>query len=275
MTAGACRRRRAVAGAAVVVLVVLAAAPAAPAGVPDSLSPGARAAVAAVIDGDTVVLAEPVDGASQVRLVGLQAPKLPLGRKGFPTWPLAERSKRALQGLVEGRAVTLYFGGTRLDRHGRLLAHLGTDDGRWVQGEMLGLGMARVYTFADNRAAVDAMLERERRARSAAVGIWGHLFYTVREPEDLDRDIGTFQVVEGRVLDAAKVKGRVYLNFGADWRTDFTVSAAKPALKLFAEAGLDPLSFEGRKVRVRGWLKRRNGPMIELSHPEQIEVVKR
>jgi len=26
-------------------------------------------------------------------------------------------------------------------------------------------------------------------------------------------------------------------------------------------------------VRVRGWLKPRNGPMIEASHPEQIELL--
>ena len=39
-----------------------------------------------IIDGDTLVLQSGV----QVRLVGIQAPKLPLGRRGFTAWPLAE-----------------------------------------------------------------------------------------------------------------------------------------------------------------------------------------
>ena len=48
-----------------------------------------RGIVSAVIDGDTVTLA----GGGRVRLVGIQAPKLSLGRAGFRDWPLAAASK--------------------------------------------------------------------------------------------------------------------------------------------------------------------------------------
>ena len=41
-----------------------------------------------IVDGDTLILA---DG-REVRLVGIQAPKLPLGRKNFRTWPLADEA---------------------------------------------------------------------------------------------------------------------------------------------------------------------------------------
>jgi len=44
---------------------------------------GERAYVASVVDGDTVVIRDPIEGVTQIRLVGLQAPKLPLGRRGF------------------------------------------------------------------------------------------------------------------------------------------------------------------------------------------------
>ena len=243
-----------------------------PAAAKAELDTGGRAGVREVVDGDTVILERPVDGAVQVRLVGLQAPKLPLGRPGFPTWPLAEEAKLALEDLVSGRPVALRYGGRRLDRHGRHLAHLFLDEGTWVQGALLRLGMARVYSFADNRARVADMLAIEAAARAARLGIWGHPFYAVRNPAEAARHMDTFQLVEGRVLDAAKVKGRVYLNFGVDWRTDFTVSIGSKPLRLFRKAGIDPLLFEGRIIRARGWLKRRNGPMIEATHPEQIEV---
>jgi endonuclease YncB( thermonuclease family) len=240
---------------------------------PAGLVAGERVAVADVIDGDTVVLDRAVDGGKQVRLVGLQAPKLPLGRAGFRTWPLADEAKAAVQSLVNGHAVTLYYGGARKDRHGRHLAHLVRDDGLWVQGEMLARGLARVYSFADNRSAVAEMLAIEAEARAARRGIWALPFYALLAPEQANGRIDTFQIVEGKVLTAARVNGRTYLNFGADWRTDFTVTVDAAADRLFRRQGTDPLTFEGRRVRVRGWLGRYNGPTIEASHPEQIEVL--
>jgi len=242
----------------------------------EAAPPGAtaHATVAQVVDGDTVILAAPVMGATSVRLVGIQAPKLPLGRAGFEAWPLAGESKAALAALVLGRAVALSFGGAEKDRHGRLLAHLAVvPGGAWVQGEMLSLGMARVYSFADNRARVAEMLALEGAARAAKRGVWGHPFYDVRRPGGLLGHVGTFQVVEGRVVDTARVRSRVYLNFGDDWRDDFTVALDAEAGRLFRGAGVDPLALKGRRVRVRGWIKRYNGPLIDATHPEQVEVL--
>ena len=88
------------------------------------LKPGPTVTIASIVDGDTVVLKTPVMGATQIRLVGIQAPKLPLGRKNFPAWPLAEAAKSLLTTLIDGQALTLSFGGAKKDRHGRLLAHL-------------------------------------------------------------------------------------------------------------------------------------------------------
>lgn len=241
----------------------------------DTLTPGEEAVVSAVVDGDTVFLDRDIVGASQVRLTGIQAPKLPLGRVGFKEWPLAREAKAALEAILLKRPVKLFYGGARMDRHGRLLAHLIGSDGTWAQGEMLRRGMARVYTFPDNRERAAEMYKLEAGARRAKLGIWADPFYAVRttDPEALARDIDTFQVIEGRVVDAADVRGVIYLNFGANWRTDFTIRLDRKAVRLFKRAGLGPDSYKGRQVRVRGWLKDWNGPMIEVSHPEQIEVL--
>ncbi len=243
---------------------------------PAAVAAGMEGVVAEIVDGDTVLLAEPVEDSREIRLVGIQAPKLPLGRRNFKTWPLADEAKAALAELVLGKRVRLWFGGVRKDRYNRWLAHLDVVDGGsplWVQGEMLTRGMARVYSFKDNRARVEDMLERERAARAAGRGIWGHSFYAVREPDAaaLVPLLGTFQIVEGRVRDAVDVKGTLYLNFGADWRTDFTVAVERRDRKLFEESAIDLRSFKGATIRVRGWLKDRNGPMIVATHPEQIE----
>jgi len=248
---------------------VLGAAGALAADVEGRLAPGGAAAVVGIVDGDTVVL----DDGRQVRLVGIQAPKLPLGRKGFVAWPLAEAARRAVADLIEGQTVRLAFGGVRMDRHHRVLAHLFREDGLWVQGEMLRRGLARVYTFPDNRALAGAMYAEEGAAQAARAGIWSDPFYAVRRPDGLAREIGTFQVIEGRVLAATRSRERVYLNFGPDWRSDFTVAVAVRDLALFDAAGMTPTSLAGRLLRVRGWLREWNGPMIEATHPEQIELL--
>lgn len=236
---------------------------------PDGLVADGSARVVEIIDGDTVVL----DDGSEVRLVGLQAPKLALGRPDFEDWPLADEARAALEELVLDRDVTLAYGGRRLDRHGRRLAHLFLADGTWVQAAVLSDGMARVYSFPDNRAAVQELLDLEIAARAAGRGIWAESWYAVRTVDGLESEIDSFQLVEARVLDVARVKGRAYLNFGADWKTDFTLVLNEDALRLFDEAGIAPESFEGRRIRVRGWVESFNGPMIEVTHPEQIEVI--
>ncbi|MDE0387035.1 MAG: thermonuclease family protein, partial [Defluviicoccus sp.] len=48
-----------------------------------------RAVVDAAIDGDTVALESGVE----VRLVGIQAPRLALGRAGLRDWPLAAEAR--------------------------------------------------------------------------------------------------------------------------------------------------------------------------------------
>ncbi len=250
-------------------LWAVAAAPAL-AGAPAALTPLGEARVSAVIDGDTVAL----EDGRQVRLVGIQAPKLPLGRPNFKPWPLAEEAKAALSRLVAGKPVRLLKGETVEDRHGRVLAHLERrEDSLWVEGEMLRLGLARVYTFADNRRAAAEMLAIEAEARAARRGLWADPYYAIRDAATVARHVDGFEIVEARVRAMAKVKGRIYLNFGDDWRRDFTVKIERRSVKLFDRASLDPAQWAGKRIRVRGWVTWQNGPMIEATHPEQIQFL--
>ena len=116
---------------------------------PSGLEPWRQATVVEVVDGDTVVL----DDGQELRLVGIQAPKQPLGRPGFQAWPMADEAQRTLAELALGRRITLAAAGARQDRHSRILAHAERDDGLWLQGALLLRGMARVYTFPDNTGA--------------------------------------------------------------------------------------------------------------------------
>ncbi len=61
-------------------LFLLSVGPAGPAPAAEGLEAGESAGIAQVVDGDTVVLDRAIGAATEVRLVGIQAPKLPLGR---------------------------------------------------------------------------------------------------------------------------------------------------------------------------------------------------
>lgn len=235
----------------------------------NQLKKSATQKVIKITDGDTIIL----ENQTRVRLVGIQAPSLPLERNNFKGEPLAFQSKRTLSDLVLGKYVTLYFGGQRQDRYGRTLAHLFLRDGLWVQGEMLKYGMASVYSFPDNRAIVPEMMAYEQIARQNNNGIWALNFYKPKAQETSGKYHNSFQIVTGIVRQVAKVRGTYYLNFGADWKKDFTVVIKYRAARKFIKADLDPQNYTGKKIEVRGWLKSFNGPMIEATHPEQILII--
>ena len=238
-----------------------------------TMAPGG--VVVEVTDGDTVVL----DDGRKIRLIGTQAPKLPLGRDDFETWPLAPEAQKVLADLVLNKNVRLGFGGEEMDRHERVLAHMFVETAQgevWTQLFMVGAGVARVYSFPDNRQCLEPLFAAEARARADRLGIWANPYYSVRaadRPGELLDRVGHYELVEGRVLLADRSGSRIFLNFGRFWKEDFTAVIEGPALRLFEAAGLDPLVLEGALVRIRGWVDDRDGPRIEVTHPEQIEVL--
>ena len=242
----------------------------------EALKPGEIGIVTSILDGDTLYLKDGL----KVRLSAMQAPKLPLGRKGFKAWPMGEEAKAALTALTKKRRVQLFYGGESRDRYGRALAQVYTLNAAgkrdlWIQEEMVRLGLARVYTWPDTWQDSSTLYAAERKARESKRGIWGLPYYAVRSPEPnmLAQDVDSFQLVEGIITSTADVRGTVYLNFGADYKTDFTIVIAKKNRRNLKRAGFDPLSLEGAKVRIRGWIELQNGPMIWLDDPNRLEIL--
>lgn len=222
--------------------------------------------VAAVIDGDTLDL---VDG-RRLQLAGILAPGV---GEAF-----ASVARDALAAVAVGQPVVFAFGPRHLDRHGRLPVQvwLATADGGrgdWLQGRLLSAGLARVATTLDSRDLAAEMLRLEAAARAARLGLWADRTYAVLTPDSAAQGLNSFQIVEGRALIAATRRGRGYLNFAADYRTDFTLGFSPDALRLLEDSGVTLSSYEGVRVRVRGWLRWFNGPFIDVTHPEQIEVL--
>ncbi len=246
------------------------------------LFPLGRGTVAEISDGDTVTLA---DGRI-VRLVGIQAPKIALGRRNFAPWPLGQPAREYMEELAMGRDFLLFAGGRRYDRHGRMLAHMAReDDELWLQGEMLRAGLARVYTFADNRALAAEMLALEAAARARRAGIWDHPFYALRRPGEAGRLVGSFQIFRARTGPFRR-RGRSAILHLTERNPPLRMSETTAdieglsahltaaALRAMPAARKAALSESGQPLRLRGWVRRdKDGPFIAVTHPEQIEWI--
>ena len=223
----------------------------------DRLAAGERGQVIEVRSGDVLVL----DTGLVVRLVGLACPRL--GEPG------GDQARAALQALVGGRKVMLAYGGARRDAYGRALAQVRrVDDRRWIQGELLKAGWARVWTFADNRALAADMLNLEARARAQGLGLWALPAYRVALPAEIGPEARGFQIVEGRVASVSEGHAGTYLDFTPDSR-GFSVLIDPRSLPLMLRSGVSPTLLAGHLLRVRGivgW-----GGVMKVDHPEQIE----
>ena len=228
---------------------------------------GAAVAAERALEGDTLALA----GGRVLRLAGVLAPRAS-GARGRER-DAASASRDALDRLARGKALVLWLGDVAEDRHGRILAHARSADGVWLADEMLRLGHARVFTQPGAAERAAEMLKLEAEARAARRGLWALAAYAVRADTEAGRFTDSFQIVEGRVRKAAPARAFYYLNFGRDYRRDFTIGLDRAALRAFRRAGRDPKALEGKRIRVRGWVLWRGGPYIGATHPEQVEVL--
>ncbi len=223
-----------------------------------------------VIDGDTVRL----ENGELLRYIGIDTPEL--RRRTSKGWnyapsPFALEAKEFNKRLVEGKYVRIEFDVEKRDSYGRLLGYVFLDD-LFVNAKLLEEGLAVIYTRPPNVKYVDLFLKLQRKARKEKKGLWGS--YEVIESTQASRFIGQIRTVRGRVLKSYTSKNCVFLNFGEDWRNDFTVVIFKNSLKYFKEKGIDPSSFYvGKTIEVTGRIRDYNGPEIIVNFPEEIIII--
>jgi endonuclease YncB( thermonuclease family) len=148
-------------------------------------------------------------------------------------------------------------------------------DGKWVwvQGALLQRGFARIRPDGDNAEMAAQMLALENKARARKAGLWRAPETAALTAENATRGAGALGIVEGTVRTSAAVDNTLYLNFGDDWRQDFTVALSPEVRRQFAHANIDPLQFSGKRLRVHGWIESHNGPLVKLSDMAWLEIL--
>lgn len=246
-------------------------------GEPCVLEPGPVRTVTRVLDSETLTL----DDGSEVRLIGALGPRAADAGAAAGAWPAEIDTINVLSGLVLGKSVKLAYGGRRTDRYGRHLAHLflqnrGTSE--WVQGALLAAGAARAYGLPGSFSCARELLAHEREARDNRRGLWASATYRLKpanRPAYLMTLRHRFERVEGAIVSVSRTKTAVYLNFGNDWTSDFTARIGREVLAANPEWARALDAWKGTRVVVRGWIERRNGPLIDVLDRGQIETLER
>ncbi len=216
----------------------------------------------------------------ELRLAGLVVPGVPRYHKDLDAANTAEAATAQLRTLVKAAKLSA-APSFKADRHGRNWAQLfvhtdGAAPGQWLQAAMVSSGHARVSPAGRGSSCSAALLKLEAEARRKQLGIWQQKRFAVLPAwatRKLRRRENSFQVIEGEVRAVAETKRFTYINFGKDWRTDFTATVSARTAKKLKQEGFSLTQLKDKKVRVRGWIRYGNGPMVRVSAREQIEVL--
>lgn len=221
--------------------------------------PSAYGQEAEALSGDSFIL-----GGFEYRLADILAPRI----DSAPA-PHGGRSRTMLSRLIANEVPVVEEIAPQ-DRWGRRIVHARVG-GESLAEQLVAAGAVRVRPESENYALIGALLIAENKARRAGQGLWALNAYAVHDALDAGGAVGWFSLVEGVVKKAVAGRGRFYLNFDDDYRTDFTVTAPSRLARRWAKEGLELLALEGARVRARGHVAWINGPSIELLHRQAIE----
>lgn len=130
----------------------------------------ASALVEEAVDGDTVR----IRGGKLVRYIGIDTPELRRksgGRWVYDPTPFSKDAYDLNKQLVEGKLVRLEYDKEKTDKYNRALAYVYVRD-VFVNGEMVKVGLARASIYPPNTKYAGLLINLEKDARGARMGIW-------------------------------------------------------------------------------------------------------
>jgi endonuclease YncB( thermonuclease family) len=125
-----------------------------------------------VTDGDSIRIM--IDGVvHELRYIGIDAPEVGM--------PYSKESTAANQLLVESQVVELESDITNTDPYGRLLRYVFLLDGRFVNAELVRLGMATAEEYPPDVKYQAVIKSSEHAAIEAGIGLWAPISTSTQE----------------------------------------------------------------------------------------------
>jgi endonuclease YncB( thermonuclease family) len=241
---------------------------------PCSLENTARATIAKIEANLDIAL---VDGRI-LTLAGLDPPR------ETPDHPrLAAEARDKLAAWLDARQIAVRALADKPNRFGRIPARLfaappGTTAGAeiGITEAILDAGLARYRPDAAAHSCRDLLLAAESDARAEKIGLWADPFYAVLPGADRAAFASPrtgMVIVEGVATSLGETASRFYLNFGPRRGSDFAITLPKRGGNALEKAGVKVQDLVGKRLRVRGLLDATFGPQMELTDPDQLELI--
>lgn len=238
----------------------------------ESLESYGTFAVDKVIDPQTILL---TDG-KIIRLENIYFPDYSAYQPG----ELSSITLKVLNDILPNKKIQIYTIPSRIrkspeNRMGHIQGQIYVaGDDVWIQQLLVSLGLAISYPDEYSSEYMTGLLTGEQQARQESLGLWSNENrYKIQKAKELntlsqsDADkyglTQQYHLVEGTITSSTLKKNIVYLNFGENWRSDFTVLLNSDIRKKLEKRGINPQNLQGRKMRIRGWIDWYNGVYIE------------
>lgn len=213
---------------------------------------------AKVIDGDTIELPT----GQRLRYIGIDTPEI--GE------PFAQEAKQFNQALLKGNSITISFDKENTDKYGRLLGYCFIGE-TFINAELVKEGLAVTYNKPPNVKYAALLNGLQNQAKKEKKGLW-RKYETIPHTQAY-LFIGQIRTVTGKVIDTYQSKKCVYLNFGEDYKTDFTIVIFSDCLDYFHKENINPSVFyKNKTVEITGKIREYNGPEIIAHIPEDINI---
>ena len=223
-----------------------------------------------VIDGDTVRLSS----GQLLRYIGLDTPEIRIKENGkflYMPQPFSIEAKSYNEKLVEGKLARIEFDVEKKDHYGRLLGYCFIDD-IFINAKLIEEGYAVLYSRPPNVKYTDLFVNLQKQARRNNKRLWAN--YAIIDHSQARSYINQIRTVRGKVVDTYQSSKVVFLNFGQDYKTDFTIVIFNDSLDSFLKNNINPATFyRGKTVEVTGKVREYNGPEIIAHSPWEIEVI--
>jgi hypothetical protein len=139
---------------------------------------------------------------------------------------------------------------------------------------LLRKGLALVDVRSPNRKHQKMFFNFQKEARDFHRGIWGKIEDHTFSEREAFKLIGEIGVVQGTIMRVTIDREKVYLHFEKNGEKDFAGIVYKDNLQSFPWDSKDlARSFLGREVKIYGFVKNSEGPVIIISAPSQVDIL--
>ncbi len=143
-----------------------------------------------------------------------------------------------------------------------------------LQEKLLQQGLVRIDPLdLPNEKYTARFRTAQNIARAEEAGLWALSPYVVLTAATADEGLYQTRTIRAKILEVSERRDRTYLNTGADYRTDFTITLSRRLATKLKKRGIDLQDFRDKTVEATGLVTMRNGPSMALEDERQLIVL--